>query len=1038
MNQSANIELLFSFLDELVLRTPALPFISLPAEERVNSLLSDDNFMEAVYLASPILYAECIRLRSGAIRDAGEIKKINTSLIKYHQRMYSRCTPFGLFAGCSLINWTSGPSSIKLLSNSFLRSTRLDMHYLCALSQHLCKVPVIKNRLKFFPNNSCYKMGNELRYIEYRYLKGKRVHQISSVLCTEYLEAVISVAVSGASIETLKKILQQQQDITDEEATEFIEELIASQVLISEMDPAITGDEFIHQLIAALRRINTPVSENITVMVEKLEAIVTDLAKLDLQLHNSPKAYMSLYEKIEELGVSFEENKLFQVDMFSRPAETLLDDKFKPELLQAITVLAKLFSSTVNDNLTSFAERFRKRYEDQPVSLLHVLDAEAGIGYMEQSGNNLSPLLEKLIIPGQRDKDEYEIKWNKTEQWLFDHLISYGSAKEIIIDVKELQEFKEDFSKFPPSLSVMFSVLDNDKIVFRGCSGSSAANLLGRFAHADINIKDYILKITEQEQANNKNVHFAEIIHLPEDRVGNILLHPAFREYEIPFLAQSSLPDQQQVLLQDIMVSVQQDNRIRLFSKKLQQEIIPRLSNAHNYSFGALPVYQFLADLQTQGLVGGLNFNWGKLARHFRYLPRVSCGNVILFEATWQLRKEDFAKLTDLQESMDITDFKNQWQLPDLFVLADGDNELLVDPKNKESVDTFIKSIRGREYVVLKEFLLPGNTLVSDEHKRPYNNQIVAVLMNNQESYSGYNPGLPDAGADKIRRNFLPGSEWLYYKIYCGSKTADEILLNAVLPLTEDLLKSGLIDKWFFIRFNDPEFHLRLRFHIPDKSNISKVMDFFLRQMTDMQENGFAWKIQADTYQRELERYGLETVELTEQLFFIDSRLKLQFLQQTEGDDREKYRWIWGLRGVDEILTAFNYSLKSKYAFMQDLREMFTKEFKADKALFRQLNQQYNDNRKIIEQVMQDKIDEADGIKLLLGLFKSSEGQFTAVAQDILATPRLSDNTPELNQLIGSYIHMSLNRLFLSEPRVHEMIIYDFLCSYYRSCLKRG
>lgn len=42
----------------------------------------------------------------------------------------------------------------------------------------------------------------------------------------------------------------------------------------------------------------------------------------------------------------------------------------------------------------------------------------------------------------------------------------------------------------------------------------------------------------------------------------------------------------------------------------------------------------------------------------------------------------------------------------------------------------------------------------------------------------------------------------------------------------------------------------------------------------------------------------------------------------------------------------------------------------------------------------------------------------------------------DINQLniqnyIASYIHMSMNRLFASENRLYELIIYDFLRRYY-------
>ena len=72
----------------------------------------------------------------------------------------------------------------------------------------------------------------------------------------------------------------------------------------------------------------------------------------------------------------------------------------------------------------------------------------------------------------------------------------------------------------------------------------------------------------------------------------------------------------------------------------------------------------------------------------------------------------------------------------------------------------------------------------------------------------------------KLKRTFIIGEEWLYYKIYCGNRTSDTILIDVIKPLTESLLKEKIIDKWFFIRYSDPENHLRVRFHC---SNISKL-----------------------------------------------------------------------------------------------------------------------------------------------------------------------------------------------------------------------
>jgi thiopeptide-type bacteriocin biosynthesis protein len=76
----------------------------------------------------------------------------------------------------------------------------------------------------------------------------------------------------------------------------------------------------------------------------------------------------------------------------------------------------------------------------------------------------------------------------------------------------------------------------------------------------------------------------------------------------------------------------------------------------------------------------------------------------------------------------------------------------------------------------------------------------------------------------KIKRNFIVGEEWLYYKIYCGNYTADKILINEVQTIVNKLFRKKLIDQWFFIRYYDPDFHLRIRFHLINLNAITEVI----------------------------------------------------------------------------------------------------------------------------------------------------------------------------------------------------------------------
>lgn len=1006
------------FHKNLIVRTPALAFQPENiTEAKLKEICAETWFQEAIYLASPDLYGMSLDWIAGKVFEKKKEQKLVASLCKYYSRMMSRCTPYGLFAACSVLEW--GEEN-NVIFNEKTRQTRFDMHFSCALAHELVKNPVVKEQLTYYPNTSIYQIGDELRYIEYQYVDGKRMHQISAVTDSQYLQKVLQLSKNGASYTGLIHAII-DDEISTEEAQPFIDQLIASQILVHNLEPSITGDNFTKQIINVLEKIE---DEHIAKLTNDLKEIKTLIESLDQKECNQLFNYQDIIEKIKTLNIPFEENKLFQTDLFNTNLEREIDSNWQKDIEASLNVLNRLAPKKVRENLKNFAKRFSARYEEQERPLLEVLDSEMGIGYLENSNHNgLNPLIENLKLPdNQQDKN---ILWNKVENFLFEKLKIANEQKQFSIEINEedLKDLPEaDWSDLPPSLSVMFRVVESEKqgkqILLENCGGSSSINLLGRFAHGNDEILAISKEIAEIEQNENPDIIFAEIIHLPESRTGNILLHPVFRNYEIPFLGKSSLPVENQILPQDLFISVK-GGKIILRSKKLNKIVIPRLSNAHNYSYNALPVYQFLCDLQHQNLRTSFSFQWGAMADKFKFLPRITYKNTILEPATWNLTKKELALISN--------DF------PRFMLLVEGDNELLIDWQNPLIVEAFNDAIKNRDSFQLKEFLHEkADEVIKNKQNEGFINQFIALLVREK---SVYQFPIIKKQEHKIQRNFSIGSEWLYFKLYGGVKVADKILLENIKPLVEELLLKKLIDYWFFIRYSDPDNHLRVRFHLPDTSKIGEVIQLFYQFILPAESVKYIWKIQTETYVRELERYGFENITLSEKLFFFDSQSILFFLESTEGDEREYIRWLWGMRAIDDLLSNFQVNLLDKLALMEALKNSFGREFGIDLALKQQIDKKYRENRPAIEAILNIENEVISQFQLteMLMVLRENSMYIKPIVDEILNYHHQKQLHISLSNLLSSHIHMLLNRLIPANQRLHELLIYDFLFRHYKS-----
>ena len=1026
---------------------------------RLRDLCARPEILEALFLASPSL-VDGLPLWLDQ-PDSKRGQRVERVLVRYFYRMAARATPFGLFSGCS-VGPLAAESRLRLSPRGeYERHTRLDMDYLFALCEDLGRDPQIREGLLYRPNSSLYRAAGRLRYAEARLVKKVRSHHLVAVEPTDYLEDTLRRASEGARIADLAAALVASDpdgEISLEEASEYVGELIDSQILVSDLSPLVTGPEAVHELIDLLQGLpgDAPLA------AARLAEARDELAALDAGGPGSPPdRYRALAQKLEALPTPVELARLFQLDMVKPGDRPALGSAVVEEVLRGIDLLRRI-SPRRQDQLEGFRKDFSDRYgEGREVPLVEVLDEEIGIGFERSSdvGAEASPLL--LGLPLAPPATDASVTWTARESYLFDRLTEAMAtgAQEIEITPKDVERLSPyagpDGGEIPhlaDAFQVMFHVAASSpealdagdfQVLMGGAAGPSGARLLGRFCHADPELHRQVEAHLRQEEEHRPDAIYAEIVHLPQGRIGNILSRPVLRPHEIPYLGRSGAPRDQQIPVTDLIVTVR-GSRIILRSRRLGREVIPRLTSAHNYRRGSLGIYRFLCMLQNQATQGGTSWSWGPFD-NAPFLPRVTAGRLVLVRATWRITGDEIKEILKPKGAARfaaLRAWRERRRIPRLVSLADGDNELLIDLENILSVETFLDLIEERAQARLAEvYPGPDRLCARGPEGRFLHELLVPLVVRPREAARaavaarGEAPekGEP-AAAPAIRRSFPPGSEWLYVKLYTGTSTADGLLREIVGPTVREALASGAADSWFFIRYGDPGWHLRVRLHGDPAALHGRVLPGLEESLAGFLGSGRLWKVQLDTYDREVERYGgPEGIELAERLFQADSEAVLEIVDMIEGDEGADIRWRLALLGCDLLFSDLGLTPEARRTALGHIRTSFMREFSSGKPLRVQLDQKLRAERRSLATLLEGGLGEDDLLAPALDVLARRSRAIAPIAEELRQREAAGRLTVPVAEISTSFIHMFVNRIIRSAARAHELVLYDFLYQLHES-----
>lgn len=987
----------YTLSSEYILRTPIFSFDNLYQNIDLEKLLNNQIFIESIYTSSIPLFEEIMKFKKkSTFFSEKEKNRLFISIYKYYLRATTRSTPYSTFSRIGTGNIVKyNTPGVKINSNIILRNVSIDSQFTIDFIKEIKNINYIKEKLLYKKNPSIYRVGSEFRYIENNKTLDDFHYSISSIKKDEIISLILNSSNEYNSIQHYAKLISNIYDFKYDEIISYLNNLIDNDILVDNFNiKLITNDSnYIEYILHFLKNIsfsNTELYLLLTNINDILKSINTnfDINTSVIHLYEEIKI---LFKKIVDLDI--DKYTLFKIDSYYKSINSSISSSIFNNISNVIPLLTAI-STQKKDPLQNLKSRFFELYEDEYVPISIFLDDDIGI--------NLNQVLKEPIYTNHNSVDEFLLK----------KLIDNPSQNINLYD-NDINKFTEtDYQDDILSRNLFFksvSIDDKEYILLNSICCNSAVDLLARFSTTNDNIYKIINNIKNHEQnIVSSNTIIADIAHIPKKRLANITSRKKIFDYSITYLGDS---DVKNIDINDIYVTLY-NNSFILRSKSLNKYILPRLSNVHNHSLSELPVYRFLCLIQNQNKNRFINFEWGHFSNFFNFLPRVQYKNIILHPNTWFFNK------TDLDE-LSFYEWHKKNNLPKEFILKNGDNELYVNSQNKFFIKVFIEEIKNKSTFTIQEFFKPSK-IVSDQNGNKFCNEFIVPIYNTNPYINNYKLNRKIINTKKRIINSIDGC--FYIKLYGGKNITEEILIKKLFPILSKLSKTDKISKWFFIRYNDPNFHLRIRFFCNDDdkymifNKINKLLNKYIstRYIHDYSLNN---------YKREIERYGLD-IELSESYFFIDSQIILKFLTKFS-DENESYRMMFILKYFYSLFNFYNFSLNEIKEFIQERRLYFFQEFNGDKFLNRDLSNHYRANREYIEIALNSPFK-----KINNNSFNSFSNKLIHKRNEMLSEHNITKRIIKNN--LASYIHMNVNRMYKENPRRKELIIYDTFDRYYK------
>ncbi|MEU7739575.1 lantibiotic dehydratase [Nonomuraea sp. NPDC049158] len=340
-------------------------------------------------------------------------------------------------------------------------------------------------------------------------------------------------------------------------------------------------------------------------------------------------------------------------------------------------------------------------------------------------------------------------------------------------------------------------------------------------------------------------------------------------------LGEHRRPSGSAVDLDDLAVTADA-RRLILVSLTRGCAVEPLMLNATNLHHSAHPLARFLCEVSTATSTPCTTFRWGRVADRFAFLPRVRYGRTILSPARWTLIASDLpaAAATTGEWAKRFQEHRQARHIPDVVRFGDDDVLIRVDLTEGAHLALLRRHLDRTGKARLIEDVTDDAWLGGRPH------EIVVPLASTTP---------PRPLTRPLRRErthhgpgHLPGdSPWLYANLFGHPERQSELLTIRLPDLLIDW-EHGPCDDWWFIRYNTPIPHVRIRLPLHDGDRYGPATRSFGQWARAVHRAGLLRDLCLDTYRPEIGRFGTgPAMAAAEAVFAADSAIVVAQLRTT-------------------------------------------------------------------------------------------------------------------------------------------------------------